>query len=380
MKIIIAPDKYKGNMTSPELCGIIRNEFLAEMPDAEIICIPLADGGDGTTEALTAAHHGEIRTVTVSGPLGKPAAARFGIYDAGQAAVLEMATASGLALLKNETLQPLRADTFGTGELIKAALDAGARTLTVGIGGSATTDGGTGMARALGCRFLDAAGNELPPGPEALNRLDKIDISGVEPRLFRTKIKVACDVTNPLLGPNGTVAVYGPQKGVTPATAPVLESALTRLAQVWKKQGMLDSAEQPGDGAAGGLGAGLRAFCHAELVSGAKLVMEAAGLEKHLSGADLLITGEGCTDSQTDAGKLCGEAAAAAHRHGVPVLLLSGALKGDPAGFSRVFDYAFSTSTGAHANIEEAIKAGRRDLAFTARNLARIFKRGVCGK
>ncbi|MBQ6599380.1 MAG: glycerate kinase, partial [Lentisphaeria bacterium] len=178
MKIIIAPDKYKGNMTSPELCKIIRNEFLAEMPDAEIICIPLADGGDGTTEALTAAHHGEIRTVTVSGPLGKPAAARLGIFDSGKAAVLEMATASGLALLKNETLQPLRADTFGTGELIKAALDTGARSLIVGIGGSATTDGGTGMARALGYRFLDAAGKELPPGPEALNQLDKIDVSG----------------------------------------------------------------------------------------------------------------------------------------------------------------------------------------------------------
>lgn len=380
MKIIIAPDKYKGNMTSPELCEIIRREFLAEMPEAEIICIPLADGGDGTTEALAAAHHGDIRSVTVHGPLGKAVEARLGVFDSGKSAVLEMATASGLALLKNETLQPLRADTFGTGELIKAALDCGAETITIGIGGSATTDGGTGMARALGYRFLDADGQELPPGPDALVRLDKIDVSGVDPRLSHTRIKVACDVTNPLLGPNGTVAVYGPQKGVSSETAPVLEAALTRLAQVWKKQRMLDSVEQPGDGAAGGLGAGLRAFCHAELTSGARLVMEVAGLEKHLPGADLLITGEGCTDSQTDAGKLCGEVAAAAHRHGVPVLLLSGALKGDPAGFNRVFDYAFSTSTGAHASIAEAVKAGRSDLIFTARNLARIFKRGVVGK
>ena len=367
-------------MTSPELCEIIRREFLAEMPEAEIICIPLADGGDGTTEALAAAHHGDIRSVTVHGPLGKAVEARLGVFDSGKSAVLEMATASGLALLKNETLQPLRADTFGTGELIKAALDCGAETITIGIGGSATTDGGTGMARALGYRFLDADGQELPPGPDALVRLDKIDVSGVDPRLSHTRIKVACDVTNPLLGPNGTVAVYGPQKGVSSETAPVLEAALTRLAQVWKKQRMLDSVEQPGDGAAGGLGAGLRAFCHAELTSGARLVMEVAGLEKHLPGADLLITGEGCTDSQTDAGKLCGEVAAAAHRHGVPVLLLSGALKGDPAGFNRVFDYAFSTSTGAHASIAEAVKAGRSDLIFTARNLARIFKRGVVGK
>ena len=377
MKIVIAPDKYKGNMTSPELCSIIRREFLAEMPEAEIVCIPLADGGDGTTEALTSAHQGELREVSVTGPLGKTVTARLGVFDGGRSAVLEMASASGLALLGNGERDVLRADTFGTGELIRAALDGGAVSLTVGIGGSATTDGGTGMARALGYRFLDAAGHELPPGPGALTALDRIDDSQVDPRLFEAKIQVACDVTNPLLGPNGTVAVYGPQKGVTPETAPKLEAALTRLAQVWKKQGMLETSDNPGDGAAGGLGAGLRAFCHAELTSGAQLIMRAAGLEKHLDGADLLITGEGCTDSQTDAGKLCGEAAAAAHRRGVPVLLLSGALKGDPESFGRTFDYAFSTSTGAHADLGAAIRAGRSDLAFTARNLARLFKRGV---
>ncbi|MBO4633190.1 MAG: glycerate kinase [Lentisphaeria bacterium] len=377
MKIIIAPDKYKGNMTSPELCEIIRHEFLAEMPDAEIISIPLADGGDGTTEALTAAHHGELRKITVRGPLGQPAEAVLGVFDSGRSAVLEMASASGLALLKNTGLDPFRADTFGTGELIRAALDGGAQSLTIGIGGSATVDGGTGMARALGYRFLDAEGKELPSGPEHLTRLDSIDPSKVDPRLFQAKISVACDVTNPLLGAQGTVAVYGPQKGVTAETAPKLEQAMARLAEVWKKQNMIDSTDRPGDGAAGGLGAGLRAFCHAELTSGAKLIMQAAGLEKQLKGADLLITGEGCTDSQTDAGKLCGEVALTARKYGVPVLLLSGALKGDPSKFSRTFDYAFSTSTGAHANLAEAIRMGRSDLTFTARNLARIFKRGV---
>ena len=380
MKIVIAPDKYKGNMTSPELCEIIRTEFLAEMPDAEIISIPLADGGDGTTEALTSAHHGELRKVSVTGPLGTPVDATLGVYDSGRAAVMEMASASGLALLKNDERNPLRADTFGTGELIQAALNGGAESITIGIGGSATTDGGTGMARALGYRFLDADGKELPPGPVHLVRLEKIDDSAVDPRLLKTKIEVACDVTNPLLGPQGTVAVYGPQKGVTAEIAPKLEAALTRLAEVWKRQHMTDSVEKPGDGAAGGLGAGLRAFCHAELTSGAKLIMQAARLEEHLHAADLLITGEGCTDSQTDAGKLCGEVARIAHLHGVPVLLLSGALKGDPEQFARTFDYAFSTSTGAHADLAEAIRAGRSDLRFTARNLARIFKRGVCRK
>ena len=377
MKIIIAPDKYKGNMTSPEICAIIREAFLEEMPDAEIICIPLADGGDGTMEALTAAHHGELRRISVRGPLGTPVEARFGIFDSGRSAVIEMAAASGLALLKPEELDPLRADTYGTGELIRFSLDNGAESLIIGIGGSATVDGGTGMARALGYRFLDAEGKELPPGPENLIRLEKIDAAGVDPKLHAAGIKVACDVTNPLLGPQGTVSVYGPQKGVVQETAPKLEAALTRLSQVWKKQGMIDTVEKPGDGAAGGLGAGLRAFCRAELTSGARLIMQAAGLEKHLPGADLLITGEGCTDSQTDAGKLCGEAAGIAHQYGVPVLLLSGALKGDPFQFSQTFDYAFSTSTGAHADIAEAIRAGRNDLMFTARNLARIFKKGI---
>lgn len=377
MKIVLAPDKFKGNMTSPEICEVIREAFLREMPDAEIVSVPLADGGEGTTAAVTAANQGELRKVRTAGPLGKPVDAVYGLYRNGEAAVLEMSSASGLALLASDELDPLRADTFGTGELIRAALDAGVRSLIIGIGGSATVDGGTGMARALGYRFLDADGAELPPGPGSLIHLARIDVSGVDERVFQTEIRVACDVTNPLLGPQGTVAVYGPQKGVTAETAPVLEQGLTRLAEVWKQQNMLSSG-RPGDGAAGGLGAGLRAFCHAEPTSGARLIMKISGLEKHLEGADLLITGEGCTDSQTEAGKLCGEVAELAHSHNVPVLLLSGALKGDPENFNRYFDYAFSTSTGAHADVAAAVRAGKRDLAFTARNLARLFKRGVC--
>ena len=377
MKIVLAPDKFKGNMTSPEICEVIRKAFLQEMPEAEIVSVPLADGGEGTTAAVTAANHGTLHKVRVTGPLGKPVEAVYGLFRNGTAAVLEMSSASGLALLSRGGLDPLHADTFGTGELIRAVLDAGVKSLIIGIGGSATVDGGTGMARALGYRFLDADGGELPPGPGSLTRLARIDVSGADERLFQTEIKVACDVTNPLLGLQGTVAVYGPQKGVTAETAPVLEQGLTRLAEVWKRQNMLLS-ERPGDGAAGGLGAGLRAFCHAEPTSGARLIMKISGLERHLEGADLLITGEGCTDSQTESGKLCGEVAELAHRHHVPVLLLSGALKGAPENFSRRFDYAFSTSTGAHADVAAAIRAGKRDLAFTARNLARLFKRGVC--
>ena len=380
MKIILAPDKFKGNMTSPEVCAVIRSAFLAVMPDAEIVSLPMADGGEGTVDAVVAAAGGEIRTVKVTGPLGEAVTARFGLYNGGRSGVLEMSSASGLALIPPEKRNPLRATTRGTGELLSAVLDCGVTDLTIGIGGSATVDGGAGMAQALGCHLLDAEGEELPPGAEYLTNLASIDASDTDPRIFQTKIRVACDVTNPLLGPEGAAAVYGPQKGATPEMVVALEQGLAVLANRWKESRMLDSVEQPGDGAAGGLGAGLRAFCHAQPVSGAKLIIDMLGLRNHLAGADLLITGEGCTDSQTESGKLCSEVAAAAHAFSVPVLLLSGALKGDPAGFGKTFDYAFSTSSGAHASIDEAVRAGKDDLYFTALNLAKLIHAGICGK
>lgn len=375
MKIILAPDKFKGNMSSPEVCSVLRQAIQEELPEVQIVSLPLADGGEGTVDAIVAARHGSFRGVRVRGPLGKTVNAVIGMYGQGRNAVLEMSSASGLALLKGETLNPLRADTFGTGELIAAALELGVESLTIGLGGSATVDGGTGMARALGYRFLDADGKELPPGPEHLVRLDKISTQDADRRLFHTRIFAACDVASPLLGPYGAAAVYGPQKGATPDMTATLEAALTRLAEVWKRQGMLDDAK-PGDGAAGGLGAGLRAFCGAEPVSGARFVIDITGLEKQLDGAGLVITGEGCTDSQTAAGKLCAEVAETARRRHVPVLLLSGALKGDFADFTKRFDYAFSASTGGHVCTEDAVKAGKADLAFTARQLARLIKIG----
>lgn len=374
MKIILAPDKFKSNMTSPQICAIMEKAFHDVFPDWQIISLPLADGGDGTTRALAAATRAELRTVRVMGPLGGEVEAEYAYNPTERTGVVEMASASGIALVDRKDLNPLKATTFGTGQVIRQLLDDGAESITIGIGGSATVDGGTGMAQALGFKFLDKNGNELGLGAAPLAELDRIDCSAVDPRLKHVKIAVACDVTSPLLGPEGAAFVFGPQKGATPEMVEILEKNLSILAQVWLKQGFLASVTEPGDGAAGGLGAGLRAFCNATSRSGARLVMAASHFEEHLQGADLVITGEGQTDTQTESGKLCSEVAAVSHAAGVPVMLLSGALAGaDLTAFNKVFDYAFSISSG-HITLEDAIKNGPRDLAFFTYNLAKIIQ------
>lgn len=373
-KIIFAPDKFKSCMTAPRICSILTEAFRSVMPETELISLPMADGGDGTVEAILAATGGERVTVSVTGPLGGKVDASFGLCRNRECAVLEMASASGIALLKPEELDPLHATTYGTGELIKAALDRGVKEIVLGIGGSATVDGGAGMAQALGYRLLDENGIDLPFGGGALCTLKTIDASNVDPRLFQTRIRVACDVTSPLLGPTGAAAVFGPQKGASPDDVVLLERALSVLNNVWLKQNMLSPAALPGDGAAGGLGAGLRAFCKATPESGAKLVMDTLEFERHLAGADLVITGEGRTDSQTGEGKLCGELAKKAHAHGVKVLLLSGSLEGEDKDYYPLFDYIFSTSTG-RSTLPEILAHGADDLYFTAVNIARLLKK-----
>jgi len=372
MKIVLAPDKFKGCMRSPQICEILKRAFKEVFPDAEIVSIPLADGGEGTVEAIVSAANGEMRQVAVSGPLGKPVEARFGLYNSGRSAVMEMASASGIELLGRRELNPLKASTFGTGELIKAILGCGVSEITIGIGGSATVDGGAGMAQALGYKLLDASGKPIELGGGALKELAKISSEGVDPRLSRVKIRVACDVTNPLLGKNGAARIYGPQKGATPEMVEQLEAGLSNLERVWRESGLLIGTDVPGDGAAGGLGGGLRAFCKAEMVSGARLVMDAAGFDASLKGASFVVTGEGRTDSQTTSGKLCCEVSKSARKAGVPVVLLSGSLSGDVLNLNEHFDVAMSISTG-HSSLEEAIASGRHDLYFTGRNLARLI-------
>ena len=326
MRIVIAPDSYKGSVSALAAAQAMARGVRAVFPDAEVVCVPIADGGEGTVEALVAATHGRLVEQQVRGPLGEPVRARWGVLGDGATAVIEMAAASGLPLVPRERRDPRVTTTFGTGQLIAAALDAGLGRLVVGIGGSATNDGGTGMARALGARFLDADGRELPEGGAALARLSRIDLAGLDPRLARADLVVACDVDNPLTGPRGASAVYGPQKGATPEMVVELDAALGRYAEVASAATGRRVAEVPGAGAAGGLGAGLLFFTPARLRPGVGIVLEVTGFAGLVERADLVLTGEGRTDFQTAMGKAPVGVAAAARRHGVPVVCLAGGL------------------------------------------------------
>ena len=370
MTIIVAPDSFKGNMSAPLAAAAIETGILRANKKARVYKIPLADGGEGTARALTEAAGGEFSELKVQGPLGKKVKTEFGILEKGRVAVLDLASASGLELLKGEELNPMKASTYGTGELIKAALDSGAKELIIGIGGSATNDGGIGMLSALGFKFLDEKGKPVGQGGEALARIASVDCSAMDKRIKDVSVKVACDVTNPLLGPRGASAVFGPQKGATPKMVKILDAGLARLANAWIKAGLAKDVEQSGDGAAGGVGAALRICLGAKMESGAMLVMRHAGFFKRLEDADLVITGEGRTDGQTAEGKLCSVVARESRRVKVPVALLSGALGGDAGNLLSSFDYAVSISCG-EIGLDAMLRDGQRNLSLAAENLIR---------
>ena len=372
MKIIVAPDSFKGNMSAPKVCSIIEAGILRADKKAKVYKIPLADGGEGTAKAVTEAAGGEFVKVMVQGPLGKKIKTEFGLIEKGRVAVLDMASASGLELLKREELNPMKATSYGTGELIKAALDKGAKELIIGIGGSATNDGGIGMISALGFKVLDEKGKPVGHGGEALAKIASVDCSGADKRLKNVSIKVACDVTNPLLGPKGASAIFGPQKGATPEMIKILDSGLGKLAKAWIKAGLAKGVEQAGDGAAGGMGAALRICLGAKMESGAMLVMRYAGFFNRLKGADLVITGEGMTDGQTAGGKLCSVVARESHKVKVPVALLSGGLGGEAGALLVPFDYAVSISCG-QIGLDAMIRDSQRDLGLAAENLVRAI-------
>jgi len=326
MRIIVAPDSFKGSVSALGVAEAMERGIHAVFPEAEVLKVPIADGGEGTVEALVAATHGHLKHAEVRGPLGTPVRAHWGVSGDGDTAFIEMASASGLPLVAKDQRDPRITSTFGTGELMKAALDAGLRKLVVGIGGSATNDGGTGMARALGVTFLDAQGQDLPEGGAALANLARIDLTGLDPRLKEAAILVACDVDNPLCGPRGASAVYGPQKGATPEMVTELDAALAVFARHAATATGRDVALAPGAGAAGGLGAGLLFFTPAELRPGVGIVLETTGFEQQVQKADLVITGEGRTDFQTAMGKAPVGVADVAKHYGVPVICLSGGL------------------------------------------------------
>ncbi|MBZ7400798.1 glycerate 3-kinase [Klebsiella grimontii] len=376
MKIIIAPDSFKESVSASRCAQAIKAGFVSIFPQAECVCLPIADGGEGTVEAMVEATDGKMVMLPVMGPMGDFVGAFYGLSGDGQTAFIEMAAASGLMLVPAGERNPLRATSYGTGELIRHALDAGVRHIILGIGGSATVDGGMGMAQALGARFLDERGESVGLGGGALQRLVKIDLSDLDPRLHDCRIEVACDVDNPLLGERGAAAVFGPQKGACIEMVAVLERGLQNYARVMLAATGQDVAAMVGGGAAGGMGAAARVFLNATLKSGIDIVLEAVNLEEALRDADLVITGEGRMDSQTVGGKAPVGVARIAKKYDIPVIGIAGVLgDGVEAVHQHGIDAVFSILP-ALAPLAEVLDRGEQNLYACARNIACAIKLG----
>lgn len=372
MKVVLAPDSFKESMTAAEAASAMTRGVRAVHPDAECVAVPMADGGEGTADALVAALGGGWRDVATVDALGRPLTARYGLAPGGLA-IVEVAAAVGIGLVAPADRDVLAATSLGVADLVRDALDAGATRLIVGLGGTVTTDGGAGLLAGLGAVWLDADGDPLAPSPRALAGLDRVDLSGLDPRLGNVVIDLACDVTNPLLGPTGAAAVFGPQKGASPDQVPLLDAALERIANALTSAGCPDVRETPGAGAAGGLGGALLAL-GARMRRGVEVVADAAGLDAAVAGADLVLTGEGSLDRQTLAGKTPMGVAEVAARHGVPVVAFAGRLGAGAQelvgnGFAAVVsivqapcDLAAALREGP-ANLEQAVTTALRLLA-----------------
>ncbi|WP_318483900.1 glycerate kinase [Photobacterium leiognathi] len=373
MKIIIAPDSYKESLTAMEVATAIENGFRQVIPNAEYIKLPMADGGEGTVQSLVDASNGTIIEHSVTGPLGEQVNGFFGLMGDGKTAIIEMAAASGLHLVSPDLRNPMLTTSFGTGELILAALDKGVEHIIIGIGGSATNDGGIGMAQALGVRFLDKNNKQISYGGGALDRLHHIDISDIDPRLVSVKLEVACDVDNPLCGEKGASQVFGPQKGATPEMVTQLDNNLAHYAEIIKRDLGKDIKDMAGAGAAGGMGAALLGIFNAQLRPGIEIVMDAVNLADVLQDADLVITGEGRIDSQTIHGKTPIGVARTAKRFNKPVIGIAGSLSSDcnvvhEHGIDAVFSVVPRSVSLAEALAEAAI-----NVELTARNVAAIY-------
>ncbi|MGP3592592.1 glycerate 2-kinase [Vagococcus sp. WN89Y] len=377
MKIVIAPDSYKESLSATEVAQAIEKGFREIFPDAHYVSVPVADGGEGTVEAMIAATKGAVHTAHVTGPLGEKVAACWGMSGDGKTAFIEMAAASGLALVPPEQRNPLVTTSRGTGELILHALEHGASNIIIGIGGSATNDGGAGMVQALGAKLTDANGTEIGYGGGSLMSLNAIDISGLDPRLSRCTIRVACDVTNPLIGEEGASRIFGPQKGATDAMIAELDRNLDHYADVIKKSLRVDVKNVPGSGAAGGMGAALMAFLGAELRSGIEIVTQALNLEEHIHDCTLVVTGEGRIDSQSIHGKVPVGVAKVAKKYHKPVIGIAGSLTSDVGvvhqyGIDAVFSVLTSITT-----LEEAFRGAFDNIYRASRNIAATLQVGM---
>jgi len=377
MKIVIAPDSYKESLSALVVATAIEQGFREIFPDAHYVKLPVADGGEGTVEAMVAATQGGIIKVRVTGPLGENVEGFYGLSGDEQSAFIEMAAASGLEMVAPSLRNPLKTTSWGTGELIRHALDAGVKHIIIGIGGSATNDGGAGMVQALGAKLLDAEDNPIGMGGGELEKLARIDISELDTRLASCRIEVACDVTNPLTGKEGASAVFGPQKGATPEMIARLDDSLAHYAKIIARDLDIDVLNLEGGGAAGGMGAALYAFCGAELRQGIEIVTDALHLDNHVADADLVITGEGRIDSQTIHGKVPVGVAKVAKRYNKPVIGIAGSLTADVGvvhehGIDAVFSVIYTVCT-----LEEALKNAEENVRMAARNIAAVLKMGM---
>ncbi|WP_226676194.1 glycerate kinase [Mesobacillus jeotgali] len=374
MKIVIAPDSFKESLTALEAATAIENGMKKILPEASFIKVPMADGGEGTVQSLVDATGGKMITKTVTGPLGTPVDAFFGISGDEKTAVIEMAAASGLHLVPPGERNPLVTTTMGTGELIAAALGHGVEHIIIGIGGSATNDGGAGMARALGIKLLDSDGKEIGEGGGALNSLAAVNMDGIDKRLESVKIEVACDVDNPLTGIRGASHIFGPQKGATQEMVEALDNNLHHFADIIRTDLGKDIEHVSGAGAAGGLGGGLMAFLSAELKRGVDIVLEATKLETHLLSADFVITGEGKIDGQTIFGKTPIGVAKTAKRHNVPVIAIAGNVSSDSeVVHEHGIDAVFSIVPGV-ITLENAFENASTYVERIAGNIASVIK------
>ncbi|MET5959758.1 glycerate kinase [Citrobacter amalonaticus] len=374
MKIVIAPDSFKESLSAMQVATAIEQGFREIYPDAQYVKLPMADGGEGTVESMVEATEGHYHFIDVTGPLGTPVQARWGMLGDGKTAVIEMAAASGLHHVPPEHRNPLLTTSYGTGELILAALDRGVEHIILGIGGSATNDGGAGMLQALGIDLLDENGDALPEGGGALSKLATIDTSHADPRLKTVSITVACDVNNPLCGPTGASAIFGPQKGATEAMVAALDGALAVYGKRLQEFTGRDVMNAPGAGAAGGMGAALLGLLGADLKPGVEIVINALQLECLVADASLVITGEGRLDSQSICGKTPIGVARCAKRYQKPVIALAGGLTQDhQIVHEHGLDAVFSVLTRI-ATLPEALEDAEYNLRISARNIASVWK------
>jgi glycerate 2-kinase len=377
MKIVIAPDSFKESLTALHVCEALEKGIKTHFPNAEISKVPMADGGEGTVQSLVDATGGQIIQAKVTGPLGKEVEAFYGILGDGKTAVIEMAAASGLHQVPMDERNPLITTTRGTGELILKALDQNVKHIIIGIGGSATNDGGAGMAKALGAKLINTNGAEIKEGGGSLNQLAAIDLTNFDSRLAEVKVEVACDVDNPLTGETGASAVFGPQKGATPDMVKQLDRNLAHYAAIIEKEMDIHIQNVPGAGAAGGLGGGLLAFLSAELKPGVDIVIEATQLESYIKNADLVITGEGRIDGQTIYGKTPIGVAKTAKKHSVPVIAIAGSIgAGSEAVYEHGISALFSVVPGA-VTLSEALEKAGENVERTAKNVASVIRLAI---